>query len=332
MPIQKLKNEIRNNKTAPFYYFYGAEKYLLNKAVTGLKKHLITKGMGDFNLDKFSLMEKSMQDILEAAYMLPMMADKRLIIVRDAERLKESDHDKFLNYAQKPVDTTCIIFISNKDKADMRLKFFGQFKKNGQIIQFKPLYENKLPYFIKDEVRDLGKTITGDAVNRLIQLVGNNLFELDAELQKISISIGDRKSITLKDVEEYSSDVRRSTVFELADSLGNKNLKSSLKMLKKMLEQGEYPTIILGAVIRHFNNLFQIRERLDKKEEKAEIARAVKIHPFFLNNYISQAKKIPKKDLEKVIDDILSADIALKSRKLPNRTILEKLFFDLCLQ
>jgi DNA polymerase-3 subunit delta len=331
MPLQKLNNDIKNKNIAPYYYFYGEEKYLLDKAVAMLKKHLIPKGLEDFNLDKLSCSGDTVDDILSSAYMLPTMANKRMIIVKNAEKMKENHYNNLLKYIESPVETTCIIFISDKDKIDTRLKFFSRFKKKGHILNFKPLYESKLPYFIKNEVKNLNKNIADDAIVRLIQLVGNNLLELDAEIKKISIAIADKKLITKKDVEEYSSDVRRSTIFELADSLGNKDIKSSLKTLKKMFEQGEYPTIILGAVIRHFNNLFEIKERLDKKEKKDEIAKATRIHPYFLNKYISQTRKISKRDIKKVFDSLLLTDIALKSRKLPKKIILEKLFFDLCL-
>jgi len=331
MPLKKLSSEVRAGKIAPYYYLFGDERYLITKAVSILTKKLMQSGMGDFNLDKLSMTENSMENVLSSAYMLPMMADKRLIIVRDAEKIKEKDSALFLNFMENPVETSCIVFISNKDKVDQRLKFFSRFKKKGQVLEFKPLYESKLPYFINEEVKSLNKIIAGDAVSLLIRNVGNNLFELEAELKKIALGIGEKKLIEVKDVKEYSSDVRRNTVFEFADSIGNKNLKESLRILKKMLEQGEYVGNVLGAVIRHYNNLFEIRERLDKNEGRDSIAKATRIHPYFLKNYISQANKVSKKDLTKVFDNLLLTDIALKSRKLPNKIILEKLLFDLCI-
>jgi DNA polymerase-3 subunit delta len=331
MPLQKLVNEIKSDKIAPYYYFYGAERFLLGKAVKRLTKHLIKEGTEDFNLDRVSVSEKGMDDILSSACMLPMMAERRLIIIRDAEKLKERDLNQFLKYAESPSQTTCMIFISNKESVDKRLKFFTAFKKKGEILEFKQLYENKLPFFIKSEVKGLGKMIADDAMSRLIQLVGNNLLELDAELTKIALGIGDKKLIDKRDVEEYSSDVKRSTVFELSDSLGSKDLANSLKILKKMLDQGEYPTLILGSITRHFNNLFMVREKLELKVPKDAIAKAVRVHPYFLNKYITQAKRLSRRDLRKVVDNMLLTDIALKSRKLPGKIILEKLFFDLCL-
>ncbi|MFC1855775.1 DNA polymerase III subunit delta, partial [Thermodesulfobacteriota bacterium] len=291
----------------------------------------IQKGTEDFNLDKLSLTDNSMDDVLSGAYTLPMMADKRLIIVRDAEKMKEKSQKEFLSYAESPAETSCIVFISNKEKTDMRLKFFTQFKKKGEILNFKPLYENKLPYFINSEVKRMKKRINDDAINALIRLVGNNLFEIDAELKKIAIAIGDKEMIALKDVEEHSTDARRSTVFELADFLATKDLASSFKVLKKLNEQGEYPTMILGAVIRHFNNLFQVKELLGKKEGKDSIAKAIRIHPYFLNKYITQSKRFKKSDLKRVFAQLLTTDIALKSRKMPDKLILENLFFELCL-
>ena len=331
MPLKTLSSEVRANRIAPFYYLFGEEKFLIGKALTILEQKLIQPGMGDFNLDKLSLSENTMEEVLSSAYMLPMMSERRLIIVRDAEKLKEKGATQFLDFIDNPVESSCIVFISNADKVDQRKKFFSRFKKKGQVLNFKLLYENKLPAFINDEAKSLNKMMAGDAVSLLIRNVGNNLLELEAELKKIALGIGDKKLIELKDVKEYSSDVRRSTVFEFADSIGNKNLSESLRILKKMLEQGEYVGNVLGAVIRHYNNLFEIRERLDRREGQDSIAAATRIHPYFLSNYVSQAKKISKKDLKKVFDSLLLTDIALKSRKLPSKIILEKLLFDLCL-
>ncbi len=331
MPLQKLNKEIRDNKVAPYYFFSGDEKYLLDKAVAMLTKHIVPAGAEEFCFDKLSLTENTIDDVLSSAYMLSMMSPKRLIIVKDAEKMKERDYKAFLKYIESPVATSCVIFISNKEKVDMRLKFFTRFKKKGQVLNFKPLYENKLPPFIMAEARSLHMKITSDAVNYLIRLIGNNLLELDAELRKIALSVGEKGLIELKDVKECCGDVRRNTVFELADSLGKKDLTGSLRILTKMLEHGEYPVAILGAIIRHFNNLFEIKERLEKREKNDAIAKALRIHPFFLKNYISQTRNIAKRDLKRVFESLLLTDIALKSRKLPDKIILEKLFFDLCL-
>ncbi len=331
MPLNKVISQIKSNKLAPFYYFYGDEKYLLGKAVAALTKYIASKGLSDFNLDKLSLTENSVDDICSSAYLLPTMSDKRLIIVRDAEKLRESGQKQLLKYILDPLDTSCIIFINNKDKVDGRLKFFAALKKKGELMNFKPLYENKLPGFIKLEVKNLNKMIDDDALQYLIRIVGNNLLELEGELTKIAIAIGDKKLISLDDVKEVCSEVRRNTVFELADCLGSKDITSSLRILGKMIEHGEYPTMILGAIIRHFNNLFEIRERVEKRETKEQIAKSTRIHPFFLSKYITQSKKLKKSDIKRVFDSLLLTDIALKSRKLPDKLILEKLFFDLCL-
>lgn len=327
MKPDEFDRVIDKGDIGPLYFLYGDESYLAERAAKRLLDRLVPAEMRDFNLNVYYGNESSGDEIAESAQTLPMFADRRVVMVRHAEKLSAASMETLAAYFNDPVTTTCLIFLA--DKIDQRKKFFTDYKKKGELVEFKCLYENQLLPFLRSETAKLGKTLHPVAAEILVGLLGNNLQELVSQLNKIALYAGKKEKIEVADVEAVVSETRVDTVFELANSLGEKNLEKALRSLHMLLHDGEPPLLLLAMLARHFRQVWMVRERLDRKLPVSEIAKATGINPYFLQGIVRQAKNFDVAELKKIFGRFFDADLALKSGGKP-ALLLECLIIDSC--
>ena len=124
---------LRGNDSGSLYFIYGKERFLVDRALEMVKGKVLQPATRDFNYDSFQGKEADAQKIAEAARTLPMMAKRRLVLVRDADEMKAAELAALIPYLEKPCAETCLVFLG--EKVDARLKFFTAFKKRGVLIK-----------------------------------------------------------------------------------------------------------------------------------------------------------------------------------------------------
>lgn len=296
-------------------YLYGDEQFLVDRSVRLLLERAIDSSLKDFNLNVFFGNESRGVDILDAAQTLPMFADRRAVVVKRAEQLKADALEILLPYIKKPAEGTCLLLTGSK--IDQRKKFFLELKKHGELVEYKRLYDNKLTGFIQSESLVHGKPIDSAAAELLSLLIGNNLQELSSQIEKLSVYAGTRTRITIEDVRTMSSSSKAFTAFELAKFLGLRDLPNSLKSLDALFLNGEEAPMLLGALTRHFRQLWRVRELLDLNRNQADIGRELNIHTFFLGEILQQARNFTRSELGILFEEFYRCDIESKTGGLP---------------
>jgi DNA polymerase-3 subunit delta len=308
-------------------FLYGEESFLVERTSRLLLDRTIDPSLKDFNYNQFYGNESKGTDILDAAQTLPMFADRRAVVVKRAESLSAAACDVLLPYIKNPCNTTCLMFIGTK--IDQRKKFFLELKKHAVMVEYKRIYDNKLNGFILGEASSQGKPIDSAAADLLTFLIGNNLQELAAQIEKLVIYAGSRPRITVEDVTIIASDSKTFSVFELARFLGTKDLQNSLKSLNTLFRNGEEVPMMIGALSRHFRQLWQISELLDRKIAQAEIGKEVGIAPYFLGEMITQSRNFERKRLHQLFEELCRCDIASKTGGHPF-TLMHGLVVGIC--
>ncbi len=329
MKSEEFIKVVEKGSVGSLYFLYGDEPYQMERAVKHLLERLVDPGFRDFNLDIFYGNECKGEEIYNAAQTLPMFVDRRVVLVKKSHDLSAAALEVLTPYVQNPATSTCLIF--QADKIDSRKKFFLEFKKKGELIEFKRPYDNMLGPFIRDEAKVYGKRIEQTAIELLAHLVGNNLQDLAAQMEKLVTYIGSRDTICLADVKEIVSDTKVDTVFEFAESLGGKNLGKSMRNLHTLLRDGVSPLLALNMLARHFRQLWSVRELLDRKLPSSEISRLAGINPYFLKKLIDQAGRYHTRELQGVFERIFEMDLAFKSGGGKPEILLEQLVLDLCM-
>ena len=243
---------LREGEPGPLYFLYGRERYLLDRAVDLLRARVLDPRTRDFNYELFYGKEAGASRIVQAARTLPMMAKRRLILVRDADEMKADELGGLSGYVADPAPESCVVFVG--EKADQRLKFFTAFKKHGVLIKLDPLYERQLPGFVREEAKSRNVKFEPGAAEILCDEIGTDLGQLADAVERLGIFVGER-AVSARDVEEVIATTRQRSVFELAEACGEGDRSRALTVLTAMIGARESGVRVVAMLARHVRQL-----------------------------------------------------------------------------
>jgi DNA polymerase-3 subunit delta len=197
-------------------------------------------------------------------------------------------------------------------------------------LTFPRLREGELPNWLEREAKRQGKTLGPGAARQLAESVGYNLLELHQELEKLILYTVGQTAITTADIARLSSHSRIHSVFELLDSLGQNRPDKALKVLRRLLELGEHPSVIVVMLARQIRLLMRTREGLQKNLEVAALAKELGVQKFSAEKLQRQAGGFRLAQLQNHLIRLHEADQQIKTGMAEPRLLLEKIILDLC--
>jgi DNA polymerase-3 subunit delta len=321
-PVE-LQRALDSRHLPRLLYLFGEETYTRDRAAERYCSLAVAIQDRDFNYSLFNGRETRGEAVLDAARTFPVFSPQRLVLIRDAHQLADAELEKLLPYLSEPAAETCLLLVG--DKIDQRKKFFQSFKKHGELVEFKKLYDNQIPSFVKQTFRECGKTFTEDALALFSRRVGNNLAEIHAELVKLATYLGEKDPADVRDVAAVTAQSKSESVFELTDALGRGDSEKGLRLLGFLLDDGNAPLMILSMMVRHYRQLWKLRELLDQGTARSELPRRAGINPYFLDGLLAQAQRLKPGRGREVFELLLETDLALKSTGSHPRPLLEAL-------
>jgi len=328
---QELIAELNRGKIANCYFFCGEEDYLKQEAIFMLKGRVIEPGAEEFDIGLLYAEDTSARETISLAETFPFMSKRRLIVVKDIDRFTESELKEIIGYLKKPPSFTCLVLASEKVKREALDR--GVYKTISSLCEtvvFWRLFDWEILGWIEDKISREGKIMSREAAHYLFVEVGNNLLDLSGEIEKLLIYTGDRKEITLDDVEHLVGRSRSDSIFDLLKAITQKNSKYSLEILSKLIETGEKPVEILVRIAKRYRQIIRAKELLNQKMVPARIIEEVGLHPFFDKDFTSQIQHFHRKELLNNFHRLLRADWEIKVGKKPAELVLELLILDLC--
>ena len=321
-------NQLEKGRLSPFYLLYGSNEFLLERVLSRIRETFVPETSRDFNLRIFYGDKTEPADIIDTARSLPFMSDSRLIIVRRTESLSPAALESYIPYLDRPVDSTCLIFISSK--TDFKRKFYRKIRELGKAVNFKKLNDRQVIPWIKKTAKELDLNIEDQACAYLQQLVGNRLMDLHAELEKLSLSYG-KNIVGMEEVRAVAIFSRIYTVFELMDEVSFKRCGESISVLNRFLEEeGKDGFLkVLGMLNRQIRLLWQAKTVSDKGGLTADVSRKIKLPPFLVSRIVQQSRHWKIDDFERAFHLLYKADGLLKSGA-HGRMVLENLIVSLC--
>jgi len=312
MNAAELSRAVAARKLPSLLFLYGEEAFLLHESLKEVIDAAVAPEDRDFNLDMFSAQDNSVDEILDAAYAYPVFAPRRCVVIKEAQRFNADEYEQLLKYVKKPLDSTCLVLCA--DKIDKRKKFFTNFKKSGELAEFKRLYPDRIPAFAKERAAKAQKRFTEDALELFCRRVGTNLSEVVAELDKLASYCGaDEPLIDVDHVIAVVSDTRVDSIFDLTDAAGNGNLGEALLLTERLQQEGEHPLKILTMLVRHFRQLWKASALLKHNASQSEICKRVGINPYFASKTIKQAHMFDGVVFVDIYSLFVQTDMDLKS-------------------
>ncbi|MBU0732596.1 MAG: DNA polymerase III subunit delta [Proteobacteria bacterium] len=325
---ERVLDLLKRNRLGKVYLFYGPGEFRIEKVLNRIRETFIPEEVRDFNLQIFyGGSNTNPADITDAARSFPFMSSNRLIIVRRTEDFPGSALESFLPYIAKPVETTCLIFVSSK--ADFRREFYKKIRSIAGAVNFKQLNDRQVIPWIKRVAEELGLSVTDQACAYLQAIVGNRLRDLYSEIEKLYLRHGTR-TIGAEEIKELAIYSRIYTIFELMDEISFRRRAESMSILHRHLEEEgrDAAFSIIGMLTRQIRLIIQAKSIAEKGGQAHDLTRSFQVPPFVANKVLQQSRHWSMDDLEHALDLLYRADGHLKSGSQAN-LILENLVLSL---
>ncbi|MFQ5633069.1 MAG: DNA polymerase III subunit delta [bacterium] len=318
-PIEKFKTPA---DLPPVVLLAGAEGYLIERYTQHLIDVGVAQDMRDFNLDTFYCPDTGAKRILEIARSFPMMAEKRMVVVKDANKLPAGDMSALVKYAAQPSQTTCLVLLSRS--TEMRQKALKELSKKVVFVECKKLYESQATTWIEKELKAKDRKIQRDAISLLVMQVGTNLRDLMNEIEKLLLYVDANREITSADVAAVAGFRKEYTIFALQNALGERDLKLALDIYDR-IRQGMAIQAILFQISKYFTKLL-IATGFAPGKSDGELAKLTQTHTYFVKELHKHKSKYSGLELENALENIRQVDFVLKTFPAQENLLIQQLF------
>ncbi|RLB12456.1 MAG: DNA polymerase III subunit delta [Deltaproteobacteria bacterium] len=328
---EHILSEVKRGKFSPFYLFYGENEFYKNYVIEEIRKRFIPDEARelDFQIFYADEMANDLSPVIEFVSSFPFMSDKKVAVLRDIDKIRSSALNTIIGYLNDPVEFACIIFTAQKP--DFRVNFFKHIKDSKKAIQFKQFNEFETISWIKRKAKEMGIEMKHEACAYLYYIVGNNLYELNSEIQKLFSCYGKDSILGLDEVKFVASPLKDYTIFDLIDTISSKRLADSLRILNTYLErEGKEKVLsILGMLIRQFTLIQKTKAILQMGGDIKRVQKEVQPYLFLAKKLIKQSHFWTEEDIDDVFLRLSEADAYLKMG-LSGSLVLEQLIISIC--
>ncbi|MDK2966931.1 DNA polymerase III subunit delta [Lacrimispora sp.] len=318
--MQTLNQDIKDRSFKPVYLLYGEEAFLKNSYKNQLKS-AITQG-DTMNFNQFGGKSIDVKELISLADTMPFFSEKRMILVEDSGFFK-SPAEELVSYLPQIPDTTCMVFVESE--VDKRGRMFKKIKELGYAAEMERQDIGQLAKWAGTLLSREGKKVTGQTMELFLSMTGDDMENIRMELEKlISFTLG-REVITNEDVAAICTERTANKIFEMVNSIVNRQTKKALALYEDLLTLKEPPMRILFLIARQFNQLLQVKELMGKGMDKSGIASRLKIPPFAAGKLMPQARTFSKEQILSYVNTCVEAEEAVKTGQLSDRLAVELL-------
>ena len=330
MSFQEIISQLAQRKYKPVYLLHGSEPFFTDKITDYISNNVLTEAEKGFNQTTFYGKDTEIQNIIETAKRYPMMAEKQVVIVKEAQDLRQID--KLESYMENPVDSTILVFAFKYKKPDGRKKVFKSMKKHGVVFESKTIYENQLEKWIEGYVHDHQRKVTPKATLLIKEYIGSNLSLVANELDKLFISVPEGEQINDNSVSQVIGINKDHNIFELVKTLGSRDYQKAMKIVIHLgNHQKENPYVMLmSPLAKFYSNI--ILMYFSPKASKQDLSRMLGVNPFFMDDYYTAKANISAQTAVKAIEIIREYDLkgkGVNSAATPPKDLLIELIYKL---
>lgn len=329
MTWQQLFDEIKTGRLSGVYLFQGPEEFIKKSALEGVRSALLPEGLEILN--EAVLEGAGAAQIIESAETLPVMSEKRLVIVKEwalltgaKTRDEAAEAERFEKWLPNAPESCVTVFLV-RGEADKRKKAYKALEKHAKIVNFSYLTDGEIQKWISGRLKPLKKTMRADAVGALVFLAGRDLTRLQGEVDKLSAYVGEAGEITREDVKSAVTPSVESNVFYMIDALVSKDAARAYELLNAMLEAGEGPLGILAMITRQLRLMTHVKLLKDEGIPLAEIEKRTSLQHFVAQRVFNQCAGMDAKALEAGYRAGVDSDFEAKSGKIRDRAALDRM-------
>lgn len=325
--VKQLVTSIQQGDIKPIYFLMGEEPYYIDKISEYIEHNILDDTEKGFNQMVLYGYDADIETIVSNAKRFPMMAERQVIIVKEAQELSRTI-EKLADYATNPQPSTVLVVNYKYKTIDKRKALYKAVSKTGLVFESKPLYENKIPDWIRRVLQTNNYTIVPKASQMLVEFLGTDLSKISNELNKLKIILPTGTQITPEHIEQNIGVSKDYNNFELRKAIGERNELKAFRIVNYFANNPkDNPFVVtVSLLFAFFSQLLQLHGLQDKTPRS--VALALRINPYFVNDYIVAAHNYPMKKVSEVISVLREFDVKGKgvgANNIPQGDLLKEL-------
>ena len=325
--VKSIVTAIKKGDVKPIYFLMGEEAYFIDKISDFIEDNVLREDEKGFNQMVLYGRDVTIDEIVGNAKRFPMMAEKQVIIVKEAQDLSRTI-EQLTTYAENPQPSTVLVLNYKYKKLDKRKKLHKAISKSGVITESKRLYENQVADWIRKELQSRNFQIAPKAAQMLVEFLGTDLSKIDNELQKLELVCPEGTNITPEIIEENIGISKDFNNFELRKAIGEKNNLKAHRIINYFSQNPkDNPMVVtVSLLFSFFSQLLQYHGLQDKS--KGNVAKALKVNPYFVSDYATAAQNYPMKKVSQIVSYLRDADVKSKgvgAANVPQGDLLKEL-------
>ncbi len=270
-----LAASLKRDGVGPLYALVGDEDYLRDQALGSLRAAVLDDPSDAFNCDVFYGDEATADDVLTCALEPPVFARRRLVVVRQAERLPARESERLLDYLQHPCESATVVFVAAK--LDGRLKFSQSLAQTSTMVNCNPPWESQIGSWVAMEATRLGVALDASATAALKEVAGESLYAMRAELEKLAAYLPPGQRADASHVAALRGKEPGASAFDLAQAIADAHRPRALWILARTVEAGEPPLKTLGALVWQYRRIWKCKEQLRLGGRDGEVTRMLRM-------------------------------------------------------
>ena len=325
--VKQLVTDIKKGNIKPIYFLMGEEAYYIDKVSDFIEEHVLAEEEKGFNQMVLYGRDVAIDDIVANAKRYPMMAERQVIIVKEAQDLSRTI-EKLVDYTLNPQPTTVLVLNYKYKKLDKRKALYKAINKVGVVYESKKLYENQVADWIRRVLSGQNYTISPKAAQMLVEFLGTDLSKINNELEKLKIVLPEGTQISPDHIEENIGISKDYNNFELRKAVGERNVLKAHKIIHYFADNPkDNPMVVtVSLLFNFFSQLLHLHGLNDKNPRN--VASALKVNPYFVSEYITAAKNYPMRKVSGVIATLRDFDVKSKgvgAHAVPQGDLLKEL-------
>ncbi|WP_139958111.1 DNA polymerase III subunit delta [Flavicella sediminum] len=326
--VNQIVSDIKSGNAKPIYFLMGEESYYIDKISEYIEKNVLSEEERGFNQMVLYGRDVTVEDIVSNAKRFPMMSEKQVIIVKEAQDLSRSI-EKMVSYAENPLASTILVLNYKYKTLDKRKKLYKVASKHGVVFESKKLYENQVADWIRKVLNGKNYQMEPKAAQMLVEFLGTDLSKISNELDKLMLILPSGTIINPIHIEENIGISKDFNNFELRKAIGNKNVLKANRIINYFSNNPKNnPTIMTVSLLNsYFTQLFLYHGLKDKS--KGNVAKNLGVNPYFVDDYVIAARSYPMRKVSQIIGLLREADVKSKGvgANISQSDLLKELLF-----
>ncbi len=299
MTTEKVLSDLKKKHFHAVYWLEGDEEFFIDQVMDYAEAHLLSEAEKGFNLTVFYGRDADWSTVLNACRRYPMFSERQVVLLKEAQDMKSID--KLDAYVEKPLSSTILLVAYKGKKVDKRTRLAKLLKDKAALVTTKKMYDNELPGWTQALVQSKGYSITSKALLLLIDHIGNDLSRLNNEIDKLTLNLGERKSISEDDIEKYVGISKEFNVFELQHAIAQRNLYKAMRIVQYFESNPKAgPLQLIFPSLYNFFSKVQMVLSVSSRDEKT-VAAEIGVSPFFVKDYMQSASRYNTEGIEKIL-------------------------------